>query len=173
MNVKFYRPARLMSFVLAATVAFGPTAMAADSLVNEQDVQPTVVNEQDAPVVVSNLITGTALGLGTVNVLGVNVRENPTTDADIVATLDQEQQVVVLSKDGDWYRVSCDGIYGFVHSDYMTVANAGTADLGYGLVRWMWMAPPAMSAATWWTPPPRSPLRRSMITRSSTSPRPT
>ena len=135
MNVKFYRPARLMSFVLAATVAFGPTAMAADSLVNEQDVQPTVVNEQDAPVVVSNLITGTALGLGTVNVLGVNVRENPTTDAEIVATLDQEQQVVVLSKDGDWYRVSCDGIYGFVHSDYMTVANAGTADLGYGLVR--------------------------------------
>ncbi len=135
MNVKFYRPARLMSFVLAATVAFGPTAMAADTLINEQDVRPAVVNEQDAPVVVSNLITGTALGLGTVNVLGVNVRENPTTDANIVATLDQEQQVVVLSKDGDWYRVSCDGIYGFVHSDYMTVSNAGTADLGYGLVR--------------------------------------
>lgn len=135
MQVKFYRPARLMSFVLAATVAFGPTAMAADALVNEQDVKPAVVNEQDAPVVVSNLITGTALGLGTVNVLGVNVRENPTTDAEIVATLDQDQQVVVLSKDGDWYRVSCDGIYGFVHSDYMTVANAGSADLGYGLVR--------------------------------------
>lgn len=136
MNVKFYKPARLLSFVLAATVALGPTALAADvASLNEQNVVPAVVNEQDAPVVVSNLVTGTALGLGSVEVLGVNVRANPTTDADIVTTLAQGQQVLVLSKDGDWYRVSCDGVSGFVHSDYMSVAAEGTAELGYGLVK--------------------------------------
>ena len=103
MNVKFYKPARLLSFVLAATVALGPTALAADvASLNEQNVVPAVVNEQDAPVVVSNLVTGTALGLGSVEVLGVNVRANPTTDADIVTTLAQGQQVLVLSKDGAW-----------------------------------------------------------------------
>lgn len=134
MHVKFYRPARLMSYVLAGHSRICPTALAADTLV-EQDVQASVVTEQDAPVVVSNLITKTALGLGTVNVLGVNVRENPTTDAAVVATLAQDQQVVVLSQDGDWYRVSCDGVYGFIHSDYMTVESQGTADLGYGLVK--------------------------------------
>ena len=79
MNVKFFRPARLLSFVLLPpTVALGPTAMAADDVsVNEQDLPTTVVNEQDAPVVVSNLITGTALGLGTVDVLGVMLVKIP------------------------------------------------------------------------------------------------
>ena len=135
MNVKFFRPARLMSFVLAATVALGPTAMAADAAVNEADLSATVVNEQDAPVVVSNLVTGTALGVGSVDVLGVNVRENPDLDANVVSVVAQGQQVLVLSQEGDWYRVSCNGVTGFVHSDYMTVTGEATADLGYGLVK--------------------------------------
>lgn len=136
MNVKLFRPARMLSVMLAATVALGSTAMAADTAsFHEQDVSATVVNEQDAPVVVSNLITGTAMGLGSVEVLGVNVRENPNMDAAVVTTVGQGQQVLVLSKEGDWYRVDCDGVTGFVHSDYMTVVSEGTADLGYGLVK--------------------------------------
>ncbi len=126
MNVKLFRPARLLSFVLAATVALAPAAMAADT---------ADVNEKDAPVVVSNLVSGTAMGIGSVDVLGVNIRENPNAEADVVGLVGQGQQVLVLSQEGDWYRVSCNGVVGFVSKDYMNVTAQGTADLGYGLVK--------------------------------------
>ena len=132
--MKFYRSARLMSFILAATMACGTTAMAANS-VNEQNLPAKVMNESDAPVVVSSEITGTAMGLGSVDVLGVYVRENPTKDSEILTMVGQSDNVLVLSKEGDWYRVNCNGVTGFVSKDYMTVADSGDADLGYGLVK--------------------------------------
>ena len=130
----FFRPARLLSFVLAATVTFATPALALESVINEQDSRPAVVNEADAPVIVSKEITGTALGLGSVEAVGVNVRENPTMDAEIVTVVAEGQQVVVLSQEGDWYRVSVDGTNGYIYKDYMTVASEGSASLGYGLV---------------------------------------
>jgi cell wall-associated NlpC family hydrolase len=101
----------------------------------ESDTQVSTVNEQDVPVSVGSLVTGTALGMGTVEAEGVNVRENPNMDADVVTVLEQGAQVVVLSKDGDWYRVSCEGVTGFVSCDYMSLEDAGQAELGYGLVK--------------------------------------
>ena len=53
----------------------------------------------------------------------------------MVSVVAQGQQVLVLSQEGDWYRVSCNGVTGFVHGDYMEVTGQGTADLGYGLVK--------------------------------------
>ncbi len=136
MNVKIYRSAKMLSFVLAASLALGSAAMAADTdSIHEADSAAPVVNEQDVPVEVGNIVTGTALGVGTVTALGVNVRENPNMDAQVVSMLAEGQQVVVLSQDGDWYRVSCDGVTGFVSTEYMTVAQEGQADLGYGLIK--------------------------------------
>lgn len=136
MNVKIYRSAKMLSFVLAASLALGSAAMAADTdSIHEADSAAPVVNEQDVPVEVGDIVTGTALGVGTVTALGVNVRENPNMDAQVVSMLAEGQQVVVLSQDGDWYRVSCDGVTGFVSTEYMTVAQEGQADLGYGLIK--------------------------------------
>ena len=134
MNGKIFRPARLLSFILAATVALAPASMAADTL-HEQESRASVLNESDAPVIVSKEITGTALGLGEVEALGVNVRENPNMDAEIVAVVDQYSNLIVLSQEGDWYRVSVDGVNGYIFGDYMTFAGEGEAELGYGLVR--------------------------------------
>ena len=100
----------------------------------DADLPGKVMNESDAPVVVSSDITGPAMGLGSVEVLGVYVRENPTKDSEILTMAGQNDSVLVLSKEGDWYRVSCNGVTGFVSKEYMTVADSGDADLGYGLV---------------------------------------
>lgn len=136
MNVKIYRSAKLLSFVLAASVAVSASAMAADTeTVHEADSAAAVVVEQEVPVEVGDIVTGTALGVGTVQALGVNVRENPNMDAEVVSMLGQGQQVVVLSQEGDWYRISCDGVTGFVSTDYMTVEQEGTGSLGYGLIK--------------------------------------
>ena len=125
--MKFLRSTRVMSIFLAAAVFCGTTAMAANS-VNEQNLPAKVMNESDAPVVVSSEITGTAMGLGSVDVLGVYVRENPTKDSEILTMVGQSDNVLVLSKEGDWYRVNCNGVTGFVSKDYMTVADSGDAD---------------------------------------------
>lgn len=135
MNVKLYRSAKMLSFVLAASLALGSAAMATDTdSIHEADSAASVVNQQEVPVEVGNTVTGTALGVGTVEALGVNVRENPNTDAAVLTVLDQGQQVVILSQEGDWYRVSANGVTGFISCDYMTVAAEAEADLGYGLV---------------------------------------
>ena len=135
MNVKLYRSAKMLSFVLAASLALGSAAMATDTdSIHEADSAASVVNQQEVPVEVGNTVTGTALGVGTVEALGVNVRENPNTDAAVITVLDQGQQVVILSQEGDWYRVSANGVTGFISCDYMTVAAEAEADLGYGLV---------------------------------------
>lgn len=131
--MKFLRSTRVMSIFLAAAVFCGTTALAAGT-VTEADLPGKVMNESDAPVVVSSDITGPAMGLGSVEVLGVYVRENPTKDSEILTMAGQNDSVLVLSKEGDWYRVSCNGVTGFVSKEYMTVADSGDADLGYGLV---------------------------------------
>ena len=131
--MKFLRSTRVMSIFLAAAVSCGTTALAAGT-VTEADLPGKVMNESDAPVVVSSDITGPAMGLGSVEVLGVYVRENPTKDSEILTMAGQNDSVLVLSKEGDWYRVSCNGVTGFVSKEYMTVADSGDADLGYGLV---------------------------------------
>ena len=136
MNVKIYRSAKMLSFVLAASLALGSAAMAADTgSIHEADSTAAGITEQDVPVEVGDVLTGTALGVGTVTALGVNVRENPNMDAAVVAVLDQGQQAVVLSQEGDWYRVSCDGVNGFVSTDYMSLEQEGQAQLGYGLIK--------------------------------------
>ena len=136
MNVKIYRSAKMLSFVLAASLALGSAAMAADTgSIHEADSADAEVMEQDVPVEVGDVLTGTALGVGTVTALGVNVRENPNMDAAVVTVLNQGQQAVVLSQDGDWYRISCDGATGFVSVDYMTLEQEGQAQLGYGLIK--------------------------------------
>ena len=136
MNVKIYRSAKMLSFVLAASLALGSAAMAADTgSIHEADSAAAGITEQDVPVEVGDVLTGTALGVGTVTALSVNVRENPNMDAAVVAVLDQGQQTVVLSQEGDWYRVSCDGVTGFVSVDYMSLEQEGQAQLGYGLIK--------------------------------------
>ncbi len=136
MNFKFRKPARLMALTLAASMVMSFSAMAADGdIVNADDSSASMINEVEIPVEVGDIVVGTAMGLGTVEALGVNVRENPNMSAAVVAVLDQGAQVVVLSKDGDWYRVSCEGVTGFVSCDYMSLVEGGQAELGYGLIK--------------------------------------
>lgn len=136
MNTSFLRPARVLSCALAAVLAFGSTAMAADtSRLKERDAAPAMVIEQDTPLAVGKLVTGTVRGLGTALTDGVNVRVNPNMDAYVIGTLALNQSVIVLSKDGDWYRISCEGLSGFVSAEYMSLSEEGEVTLDYGLVK--------------------------------------
>ena len=136
MILKFRRPVRLTALVLVASMLFSFCAFAADdAILNEMDTKAPVVNESEVPVEVGSLVTGTALGMGTVATVGVNVRENPNMNAAVVTVLDQGDQVVILSKDGDWYRISCEDLTGFIKCEYLTLVEEGQADLGSAMVK--------------------------------------
>ncbi len=136
MNSSLFRPARALSITLAAVMALGSTALAADTArVKAPKAPQAMVMEQDAPIAVGKLVTGTVLGIGTVTTEGVNVRNNPTKDAEVLGGLLLDQKVIVLSKDGDWYRISCEGLTGFVYQDYMTISTEGEVALDYGMVK--------------------------------------
>ncbi len=73
-------------------------------------------------------------GLGLVNASGLRLREEPSTDSKILATAPRGELVVVLSQDGDWYRVNYNLQEGYMHSDYLKVSSKENAELGYGKV---------------------------------------
>ena len=75
------------------------------------------------------------LGVGTVNADGLRLRAEASTDASILATANSGTHTVVLEDTGDgWYKVSLNGIEGYMSGEYLDVADEGDADLGQGKV---------------------------------------
>lgn len=80
-------------------------------------------------------VSAAPLGAGTVTADALRLRDNPTTQSDILATAAAGDQVVVLEAAADgWYKVSYDTVEGYMSGDYLTVAAQSDVELGYGLV---------------------------------------
>lgn len=123
---------RLLSILVAACILMFPS-YATDTL-NEKDIGTIV--ERDIPLEVSTSDMSTAAeGAGTVISTGLHIRENPNFDAPILATLSQEDSVIIFDKVGDWYCVNFEDIIGFVHSDYIDFTTEEETDLGFGAIK--------------------------------------
>lgn len=73
-------------------------------------------------------------GIGFVSGSRVRVRSEASTSAKIVANADRNEVVVVVSKDGDWYKVIYNLQEGYMHADYVDVSKSENAELGYGKI---------------------------------------
>lgn len=63
-----------------------------------------------------------ALGTGTVNTAVLNLRSNPNTTSAIVAKLVLNEKVTLVSKSGDWYKITTGkGKTGFVMAKFITI----------------------------------------------------
>ena len=49
----------------------------------------------------------------------LRLRKEPTTDSNILRNLDEGDVLEVLSKEGDWYKISFDGYEGYVAAEYI------------------------------------------------------
>ncbi len=63
---------------------------------------------------------------------GLRLRAKATTNSAIVDTASTNECIVVVSKEGDWYKVLYDLKEGYMHADYLRVLTAENAELGYG-----------------------------------------
>ena len=50
---------------------------------------------------------------------GLNLREKATTDSNIIGSLENNTNVKIIGKQGDWYKISVDGKEGFVYSSFV------------------------------------------------------
>ena len=73
-------------------------------------------------------------GIGFVTGSRVRVRSEADTSAKIVANADKNEVVVIVSQQGDWYKVIYNLQEGYMHGDYVKVSKAENAELGYGKI---------------------------------------
>jgi len=64
--------------------------------------------------------------VGTTTVKALNFREEPSESADIIRSLKQGTEVEILGSSGNWYRVSYDGIEGYLIKDYVKTSSSSS-----------------------------------------------
>lgn len=78
--------------------------------------------------------SSTMYGIGFVKATALRLRSKPDAASSITATANQNECVVVIAQEGDWYLVNYNLQQGYMHKDYLTVSTAENAELGYGKV---------------------------------------
>lgn len=78
--------------------------------------------------------TSLVYGIGFVNASGLNLRQSPDTGAPVLTTANSGECIVVLGLENGWYHVNYNLQDGYMSADYLSVAIAENAELGYGTV---------------------------------------
>ena len=71
-------------------------------------------------------------GIGFVTASALRLRSEPSTDSSTIDVADNNEVVVVLDRDGDWYHVIYDLQEGYMHAAYLSVLERENAELGWG-----------------------------------------
>ena len=73
-------------------------------------------------------------GIGFVNADSLRLRSSADSKASIVSTAQKGDCVVIIAKEGQWYKVNYNLHEGYMHADYLTVSTKENAELGYGSI---------------------------------------
>lgn len=76
----------------------------------------------------------TMYGIGFVTASALRMRSEPNTTSTTISTAPRNDCVVIISKDGEWYKVNYNLQIGYMHQDYLNVLTIENAELGYGKV---------------------------------------
>ena len=73
-------------------------------------------------------------GVGFVTASALRLRSGPGTDTATLDYAHQDEVVVLLGRQGDWYMVSYNLQTGYMHKNHLRTATRENAELGYGRV---------------------------------------
>ena len=62
----------------------------------------------------------------TVTVDGLNLREEASTDADVIKSLEEGSKVEILEETDEWIKVQADDDEGYVKADYLKIEQDDT-----------------------------------------------
>ena len=73
-------------------------------------------------------------GVAFVDASNLRLRSEANTSSKALATASRNEVVVVISKQGDWYKVNYNLQEGYMHGDYLDVKTSENVELGYGTI---------------------------------------
>ena len=73
-------------------------------------------------------------GIAFITGSGLRLRSKASTSSSILDSASKGEVAVVISKQGDWYKVIYNMQEGYMHSDYLSISTRENAELGYGTV---------------------------------------
>lgn len=73
-------------------------------------------------------------GIGFVNATSLRLRSSAATTASTLDTAVRGECVVVIAKEGNWYKVNYNLQEGYMYADYLSVSTKENAELGYGKI---------------------------------------
>lgn len=76
----------------------------------------------------------TMYGIGFVDATSLRLRSEPDLNSATLAQAPRNDCVVVIQKEGEWYKVNYNLQEGYMHESYLTVLTKENAELGYGRV---------------------------------------
>ena len=74
-------------------------------------------------------------GAATVTASALYMRSKPSTTSSAVTCLSKGTTVIVLDKNGGWYKVWCRGQEGYMSADYLSASQTANAAFGSGAVK--------------------------------------
>ena len=86
------------------------------------------------PFAASAAENDTMYGIGFVTATNLRLRSEANTTSRTIDTAPKNDCVVVISKEGEWYKVNYNLQEGYMHEDYLSVLTRENAELGYGKV---------------------------------------
>lgn len=76
----------------------------------------------------------TMYGIGFVNASSLRLRKEASTTSETITYAPRNDCVVVICKEGNWYKVNYNLQIGYMSADYLNVLTKENAELGYGTV---------------------------------------
>ena len=73
-------------------------------------------------------------GIGFVTASSLRLRAEANSSSSTLDVAPRNECVVVISKSGEWYKVSYNLQEGYMHEDYLSVSTRENAELGYGKI---------------------------------------
>jgi len=73
-------------------------------------------------------------GIGFVTASSLRLRSEANSSSAVLASAPQNDCVVVISKEGQWYKVNYNLQTGYMHESYLRVSACENAELGYGKI---------------------------------------
>ena len=64
----------------------------------------------------------------------VNVRETPSVNGKWMISISKGVNVIIISHEGNWYKIGYNGTIGYVSADYVILYSSGEHSYGYGVV---------------------------------------
>lgn len=87
------------------------------------DVLSTYSLQSELPDLETKTLTkASSIGFGKVTANKLNVRSGPSTSYSIVGTLNNGENVEILGRDNNWYKISYDNLTGYVLASYITLS---------------------------------------------------